>query len=266
MEVEQDSLLVGNKPSTSTPHSRHLLRKFLIGLISTVTIVGIVIGIYVTVMMTRDDSKEINRVPTGLSKLAGTDVWTVGAWNNVVLVLPDINGLSDNAKGIATYFSNEGNFTTIIVDYFNGNISNRPAANVSLFYTTNVITELYKRGYTNIQAQGYCYGGRVGVSLSSMPDMIKTCVVAHPSSLNGNDPNLIIKPMFFELASSDNGFNMSMTTLFNTTLLSRGITAEFKIYPNTTHGFAVSNTTNPVQKQIALQDSLNWFLANKVEE
>lgn len=53
----------------------------------------------------------------------------------------------------------KGGFTAILIDYFNGNISVRPPANVSLYYSQSVINELHKRGYTNIQAQGYCYGG-----------------------------------------------------------------------------------------------------------
>lgn len=49
--------------------------------------------------------------------------------------------------------------------------------------------------------------GRVGASLCSMTDLVRTCVVAHPSSLVQNDANLIIKPMFFELASNDTGID-----------------------------------------------------------
>lgn len=50
-------------------------------------------------------------------------------------------------------------FTSILIDYFNGNISNRPAASVALSYSVSIINNLHKRGYKSIQAQGYCYGG-----------------------------------------------------------------------------------------------------------
>jgi len=201
-----------------------------------------------------------NRVTVGASVIEGTYVWTAGTADSVIVLLPDINGNSPQAQVLAQNMS-EADFTVIIIDYFNGNISNRPPTNVSLSYSLNVIKELYSRGYTDIQAQGYCYGGRVGVSLASMNDTVRTCVVAHPASLTNDDASLIIRPMFFEMPSNDT-FN-SLAPYFNTTLSLRGITATFKTYPNSTHGFAVSDTINPVQKTVALQDSINWFVANR---
>jgi len=224
-------------------------------------VIGITVGLSVTLNSKKDEHNGIDRVPIGASKIEGTDVYTQGTGDSVVVVLPDINGLSVNVMAIATFFS-EGRFTAIVIDYFNGNPKVRPPANVSLLYATNVITNLYQRGYKSIQVQGYCYGGRVGVSLCSAHNLTKTCVVAHPSSLTNDDAQLIVQPMFFEIPSSDNGFNATyMAPFYNTTLQQRGIPAEFKIYPNTTHGFAVSGTNE--QKQICMQDSLNWFLNHK---
>jgi len=240
----------------------YLFHSKLFIILSAVVIVFVVIGVTVglSVALNKKDEKKVDRIPTGLSNIEGTDVYAVGSADDVIVILPDINGLSEDVQGIASYFS-EGGFTAIVIDYFNGNISVRPPANVSLNYSVNVINNLYRRGYKSIQAQGYCYGGRVGVSLCSQKNLTKTCVVAHPSSLTQDDASLIIKPMFFEMPSTD-GFN-ALAPYFNSTLRERGIRAEFKIYPNTTHGFAVNGAINPAQKQICMQDSLSWFKDNK---
>jgi len=251
---------------------RHKVITISMGLIVGLVCVGVVVGLSFSMNTTNTENgnvetkgflrNTINRVPEGQSVIEGTQVWTVGTDDSVIVILPDINGNSPDAQGIARNFS-QGGFTAIIIDYFNGNISFRPAANVSLFYSTNVIKNLYSRGYTDIQAQGYCYGGRVGVSLASMNNTIRTCVVAHPSSLTNDDASLIIQPMFFEMPSNDT-FTNTLATYFNTTLLARGMKSVFKTYPNTTHGFAVSSTSNPAQKAIALQDSINWFQTNRL--
>ncbi len=60
-----------------------------------------------------------------------------------------------------------------------------------------------------------------------MPGMLRSCTVAHPSSLVVGDADLILNPMFFEMAAVD-AFN-ALAPGFNTTLLSRGIHAVFKV-------------------------------------
>lgn len=254
---------------------RHRMATISMGLIIGLVMVGVIVGFSFSTNTNTEDVGEvgnkkfarasvINRVPEGPYEIAGTDVWTVGTADPVIVILPDINGNGPDAQGIARNFA-QGGFTVIIIDYFNGNISPsaRPAANVSLYYSKNVIADLYNRGYTDIQAQGYCYGGRVGVSLISVNNTVRTLVTAHPSSLSNDDANLIIKPVFFEMASTD-GFTQNFATFFNFTLIQRGIPNVFKTYPNTTHGFAVSSTSNPAQKAVAIQDSLNYFIANRL--
>jgi len=212
---------------------------------------------------------EIDKLIPGSYKVSGVDVYVVGTADNVILIMPDIYGMSVEVKQIADFYSS-GDFTVVVVDYFNGdprtNVSDptwndRHPANKSLALANDVIANVKARGYINLQVQGYCYGGRTGVSLTfvnnTTPPHIRSAVVAHPANLNQADASLILTPIFFVMPAVD-GFN-SLAPYFNTTLTQRKIYSEFKIYPNTTHGFAVSATSNPVQKQIALKDSLTWF-------
>jgi len=209
----------------------------------------------------------IDRVPPGSYKLTGTDVYCSGDADPLIVLLPDINGMSTEVKAIADFYA-KGGFTAVVIDYFNGdprNISDptwndRHPANKSLALAVSVVEDLLQRGYRSIQAQGYCYGGRTGVSLASTK-LVRGAVVAHPSSLVKDDASLVIQPMFFVMPAIDT-FN-ALAPFFNETLASRGIPAEFKIYPNSTHGFAVSSTTNPFQKARAMNDSLSWFHEHK---
>jgi len=204
---------------------------------------------------------------TGYCKIAGTDCYVAGGDAHLIVLLPDIFGMSSQAVSLATSFA-QGGFTVILIDYFNGDVPKntsdtdwfaRHPANLSLAATNAVLAEI-AQGYTSIQAQGYCYGGRIGVSLS-FNNTVKSVVVAHPSLLVANDSLWISQPIFFEQAETDT-FN-AIAPYFQTTLNERGIPNQFKIYPNTSHGFAVSDTINPTQKAIALQDSLKWFQDHK---
>jgi len=252
---------------SNTKSHKHVLfsvRNLAVGGVLAVAIVIIIVCI---VLFTGKSAPTINHIPTGSYKIGGTDVYVVGTSDSVILIMPDIYRMSVEVKQIADFYS-QGGFTVVVVDYFNGdprtNVSdptwnNRHPANLSLALASSVIGELSSRGYSNLQVQGYCYGGRIGVSLSFANSIaiMRSVVVAHPSSLVNSDATLIATPIFFVMPASDN-FN-SMAPYFNTTLNTRGISSMFKIYPNTTHGFAVSVTNNPVQKQIAMNDSLSWF-------
>jgi len=265
----EDPLLSEEEHRKRHPHPHNhgffTIRNFIIA--GVVVVIGIVV--VVSVMFAHKEIDPIDRLLPGSYKVAGVDVYVVGTSNLVILIMPDIYGMSVEVKQIADFYS-QGDFTVVVVDYFNGdprtNMSDptwndRHPANKSLALANGVIANVKDRGYTNLQVQGYCYGGRTGVSLTfinnTAPPHIRSAVVAHPASLNQNDASLILTPIFFVMPAVD-GFN-SLAPYFNTTLTQRKIVSEFKIYPNTTHGFAVSATINPTQKQIAMKDSLAWF-------
>jgi len=245
------------------------IRKYRDWIVSGIIIVVVVV-IVMSLILDDDEAvahpssiKDIDKLPPGSYKVTGTDVYVTGTADPVIVLLPDINGMSVQVKKIADFFA-QGGFTAIVIDYFNGDPrnasdpdwNNRHPANLSLALAHGVISDLHRRGYLSIQAQGYCYGGRIGVSLS-FNNTIRSGAVAHPSSLVAGDALLISKPFFFEMPSTDT-FN-SLAPYFNQTLQERKIPSQFKTYPNTTHGFAVSDTINPTQKAIAMEDSLKWF-------
>jgi dienelactone hydrolase len=266
-ERGEEPLLVHGHDGYSRPSKQFLhTRNLIMGAAAIVAV--IIIIVCVAVFAGANEPAVIEPLQPGSYKIAGTDVYVTGNSAPVIFIMPDIYGMSVEAKQVADFYA-KGGFTVVLVDYFNGdprtNMSdpdwnNRHPANLSLALANGVIAEVKRKGYSDMQVQGYCYGGRVGVSLIFQGTTMRSAVVAHPSSLVPADASAIMAPIFFVMPAVDN-FN-GMSQQFNTTLMERNIPAQFKIYPNTTHGFAVSATINPEQKQIAMQDSLNWFQAH----
>lgn len=194
--------------------------------------------------------------------------------HRLILLLPDIFGAGDDVKGIAQYYARFG-FTAVVLDYFNGDpydgqedlnewLKRHPTA-LTTRYVLRSVGALRAQGYTSIQVMGYCYGGKSSVVLASMREIgaggVQSVVVAHPSFLTTEEANWIERPMFFVMPSTD-GFTQDLYPHWQRVLASRRIAAQFRVYPNTTHGFTVKATTPAQweQKAQVLQDTLQWFL------
>jgi len=262
MPIDEPLLVEYGSQESKSPYRVLSFRNILIVGVILVLVVIVIVGVF----LAERGKDKIDRLPVGTYTIAGTDVYVVGLSDPVILIMPDINGMSANAKQIADYYA-QGGFTVVLVDYFNGDPrtnasdptwNDRHPANLSLALTNGVIADIKSRGYSNFHVQGYCYGGRIAVSLTFAKSIVslQSVTVAHPSNLVNEDASMITTPIFFVMPAVD-GFN-NLAPYFKTTLDDRKIVSLFKTYPNTTHGFAVSGT-NPEQKQIAMKDSIDWF-------
>jgi len=212
----------------------------------------------------------IDRFPIGWMNISGSAVLIAGTGDSVILLLPDVFGPTSDVIGVGMQYAAAG-FTVLMIDEYDGQPWNGQGS-VDIWKSYHpftaimlkvglIIAEVQRRGYTSIQSQGYCYGGRVSILLAGSP-AVKSAVAAHPSDLIPMDATLMTQPTFFVVPAVDPPFSTADVPLFNTTLNARGIEHLFIIYPNTTHGFATRGGTNPIaneMKQKAINDSIAWF-------
>lgn len=194
--------------------------------------------------------------------------------NHLILLLPDIFGAGDDVRGIAQFYAQFG-FTAVVLDYFKGDPYDghedlsgwlaRHPTELTTRYVLASVQALREQGYTSIQIMGYCYGGKSSIALASLHEIalsgVQSVAVAHPSFLTAEEADWIQRPMFFVMPSTDT-FTQTLYLHWQRVLTARRIPAQFRIYPGTSHGFAVKATTPAQweQKAQVLQDTLQWFL------
>jgi len=184
--------------------------------------------------------------------------------------LQDINGVRNASIEVAGWYATAG-YTVYYPDYFDGGArdNNNPAHSLGNV-TTRVVKALavLRQMYpsTTIQATGYCFGGGVGVNLLQSTDpnvSVDSGVFAHASGVTPALVAGIQRPVSWVMPQSDNSFNVPAPRYLNTTTIN-GVEAQYKTYPNTTHGFAVTVSTVPwlvTMKLRAYHDTV-WWLNN----
>jgi len=108
---------------------------------------------------------------------------------------------------------------------------------------------------------GYCYGGKISILLGGT-DYVNTYIAAHPSTPKIPEELEAIKHNgFFICAETDNTFGEAIRKQAEEILSKKSnVKSSFKLYPGTTHGFAVRPTEQTKQaQQEALQDTINFF-------
>jgi len=98
---------------------------------------------------------------------------------------------------------------------------------------------------------------------------VDSAVLAHAGGVTVSIVQNISVPISFVMPQNDNGFNLPSSSYLDT-LRVKNREAQFKVYPNTTHGFAViANLANPVyginsvaSKTKAFLDTVNWLNAH----
>jgi dienelactone hydrolase len=101
----------------------------------------------------------------------------------------------------------------------------------------------------------------VGVSLASGSPRVDGSVVAHAAGVTSAMVASIQAPVSFVMPQFDAGFNNNAAAFLNITL-TLGIEAQFRMYPNVSHGFAAAFPSSPqqaVQKERAFMDSVQWL-------
>jgi len=212
-------------------------------------------------------------------KIGEIDTYSVGSGTNAIVLLTDVFGYKfSNIQKIADTYAAAG-FRVVVPDLFAGDAvpadtvirtresflpwlqRNPPEKALGVAKTTiQAVRDDYKA--TSIQAQGYCYGGKLVVHLLAT-DLIKAGVVAHPGMVTVEDANAIIHPALFVCAERDNSFGSEIKAKFEQALKTNKIEATFIDYPGTEHGFAVRGPAEvEKQKQKSLEDSLAFLKAH----
>ena len=205
--------------------------------------------------------------------LGDLPTYVFGSGSPALLFLQDINGVRGPSLQVASWYAASG-FTVYYVDYFDGgtrNASNpmHSTANATARVMTALAVLRQQSPSIAIQAVGYCYGGGVGVLLLQSTNQtvsVDSAVFAHASGLTNATVSGIQRPVSFVMPQSDPGFNNAAPGYMAITLRN-GVEAEYKTYPNTTHGFAISvNNANPYQVAMQLrayQDTAAWLLTHQ---
>ena len=201
--------------------------------------------------------------------LGDLNTYVFGSGSAILWYLQDAAGVRNESLELAGWYANAG-FTVYYPDYFNGGSWNRADPTQSVSSVTQRVAKAHailRQQYPNstIQATGYCFGGGVGVNLLQTTDPMSSVdsgVFAHASLVTPALVAGIQRPVSFVMPQNDTGFNNYASQYLATTMLD-GVEAEYKTYPNTSHGFAVSvNTSLPLlvaMKLLAYQDSARWL-------
>ena len=206
--------------------------------------------------------------------LAGMDVYQVGQGDRILLYLPDIYGWRQPAIDTATDYSAAG-YLVYLLDYFDGRSGVAGGWTVdNSTLRARAAVEALRAQYplSPIFATGYCWGGGVGVRLTyndsavgSGHNSVDGAVVSHASSVTAAVFNRTRSPLFAVMPQNDPGFN-NQVGAFLSSLTCAGCTgrsAQFKVYPGVSHGFAVtvnvSDDNAVLQKQTAFYDSVMFL-------
>jgi len=238
-------------------------RWLLLGLM-TLTILVVLVPVLVVILPSSSSSSSPIGVAGANQTIAGITTYVTGTATTALVIATDIFGMGDDVTLIADTYAAAG-YTVFMPDLFDGNINNRNITRSIIIASTVTQTVIKMNKYRSIQSQGYCYGGKVVAALNEQA-LVASSVSAHGSGLNYSlDATTMVAPIFFVQPEVDPGFN-NQAAQFDAILNSRHIPHVFKIYPNTTHGFAVASNRAPISEQMkqeALQDSIAFFNSHK---
>jgi len=200
---------------------------------------------------------------------------------SAIIISTDIFGHTlVNNQHIADSFANCG-FLTVVPDYFSGDVApegilngtatfdfgawmqkHNPSTKLPIVHKVmNALKE--KEGIQKIGAIGFCYGAKIVISLAG-DKKIDAAAVAHPSLLEiPGDIEKIQTPSLWLCAEIDQAFPEQSREATKKILKDRGMKADFKFYPGTTHGFAVRGNEKDEKVQAAktqaLKEAVEFF-------
>ncbi|KAG8987452.1 hypothetical protein FRB90_003330 [Tulasnella sp. 427] len=120
-----------------------------------------------------------------------------------------------------------------------------------------------EKGYTDIGAVGYCYGGHMSAYVATL-DLVKTAIIAHPAAVPATMVEAIKVPTLWQIPEEDEYTTVPVRKETQAILKKKeGIPYEFTEYKGTRHGFAARpNLGIPHIKEAyenALTESVEWF-------
>lgn len=153
-------------------------------------------------------------------------------------------------------------FVAKFITFLPGFLPNRPKfANIRAETFIRGLKE--EKGYSDIGAIGYCYGGHVSTYMAAT-DLIKTTIVTHPGMINASMIEAIKVPSLWQIPEEDEQTPDKLRNEIRGILNKKdGIAFEFTEYKGTRHGFAARpNLGIPQIKQAyedALDEGVEWF-------
>ncbi|KAL6917601.1 hypothetical protein ACHAPO_000590 [Fusarium lateritium] len=195
-----------------------------------------------------------------------------------VLFLTDIYGLKlKENKELADNFAKEG-YITVMPDLFNGSPApseETPGFNVTEFlakYPPSVADPVVAKAIkylrqelkvNKVAASGYCYGGRYVFRQLDKKGGADVGFTAHPSLLQTEEIQAVVKPISIAGAADDNIFPQPRQAETNAILTKIGKPFSSTLYSGTNHGFAVrANISDPQQafaKTEAFYQAVRFF-------
>jgi len=226
-------------------------------------------------------------------KIAQLDTYVVEPKHNTsraVLLLHDAFGLSQhNIKLIADRYAKAG-YLSVVPDFLHSDplssavltspsqlgawFQKHPVGSEKTLQEIDEVLQVLKEEHNikHVAAEGFCWGGWYAVHLAST-DKVDCISVAHGSVLKAENIEAIQKPSIFLCAEVDTQITDSFRAEIQRILSKKPFPNRVKLYPNTTHGFAVrakmdsagASFSNDLKEPTsvaatdAIKESIEWF-------
>jgi len=197
---------------------------------------------------------------------------------SAIVIATDIFGVTlPKMHIVADAFTNATGFLTVAPDLFNGDafspsssfadfpkwFPNHPPVSKIPIIEATIKHLREKEGIQKIGIIGYCYGGKISIKFGARPDQVQVYAAAHPAAPDAGDIEAIKLPGLYLCAETDQSFGESVREAAKETLHKNGVPSTFKLYPGTSHGFAIRDDENkPLEvegKKHAIEESVKFF-------
>lgn len=211
-----------------------------------------------------------------MAELGGLKSYITGSSDSklAVILVADAYGYeAPNLRAIADKVAASG-YYVVVPDFFYGDPYVPESKPIGVWIQAHgadkgfedakpVIEALKSRGISSIGAAGFCWGGKVVVSLASS-GLIQAAVLLHPSFVTVDDINQVKAPIAILGAENDSMSPPELLNQFELILSSKTEVGSFvKIFLGVEHGWSVRykvEDEKAVQSaEEARQDMLNWF-------
>ncbi|KAM7257663.1 hypothetical protein ACFE04_013404 [Oxalis oulophora] len=172
-----------------------------------------------------------------VEKLAGIDSYVTGSPDSkfTIILITDVFGYeAPNSRMLADKVATAG-YYVVVPDFFYGD----PFSDKGFEDDERVTAELRSRGYSAIEAAGFCWGAKAVVELSKS-SLIEAAVLLHPSFVTVADIKGLKVPISILGAEIDKYSPPSLVKQFEVALNAKPmVDAYVKIFPNVTHGWTI---------------------------
>ncbi|KAM7214652.1 Dienelactone hydrolase [Rhypophila decipiens] len=203
---------------------------------------------------------------------------------NIVLYLPDVWGISNNASLLADAFADAG-YQTLIMDYFLGDdmsvyrkTKDQPLpasfdqaawrsrhaafANENVSRWTSAVASQFGTPKTRYAVVGYCFGAPYACNLLAT-DTVSAGAFAHPTLLKEGNFTSLKQPLLLSCAENDHAFPTEARNKALDILQRAGKRYHLQVFQGVAHGFATrADLDDPYQvwcKEQSIRAIIEWF-------